>query len=74
MKDFYREKCVTCRFWDPFQDVSKYEGPSLEMILGWCKQYSSGCMDFGSVNLDQYPITASIDQCGQWEEKRKVVG
>lgn len=74
MKDFYHGKCVTCRFWEPLHDVSKYEGPSLEMILGWCKQDPSRQLDTGGVNMDQYPITASIDQCGQWEEKRKVVG
>jgi hypothetical protein len=74
MKDFYHGKCVTCRFWDPLHDVSKYEGPSLETVLGWCKQDPSRQLDTGGVNMDQYPLTASIDQCGQWEEKRKVVG
>lgn len=42
MKDFYRGKCVTCRFWDPLHDVSKYEGPSLEMIPGLGREAISG--------------------------------
>lgn len=60
-------RCATCRFWDPYYDVS-----------GNCQRYAPkptlvrSRLEVNNSDLTEalWPITSADDYCGEWEASK----